>query len=48
MAITAGKLLLILGPRENVFHYLPEVNQFNDFAAVKAFLVAERERRKEK
>lgn len=48
MAITAGKLLLILGPRENVFHYLPEVNQFEDFAAVKTFLVTERERRKEK
>ena len=48
MAIAVGKLLLVCGPRENVFHHLPEVNQFDDFAAVKAFLVAERERRKER
>lgn len=33
IAIAAGNVLMIVGPRENVFHWLPEVNQFDSFTA---------------
>jgi nucleoside 2-deoxyribosyltransferase len=37
-AHAAGKSLLICGPRENIFHYLPEINQFNTWEDLKATL----------
>lgn len=33
-----GKTLLICGPRENIFHYLPEFNQFDTWESLKATL----------
>jgi nucleoside 2-deoxyribosyltransferase len=33
-----GKSLLICGPRENLFHWLPEFNQFNTWEELKATL----------
>jgi nucleoside 2-deoxyribosyltransferase len=33
-----GKTILVCGPRENLFHYLPEINQFNTWEELKATL----------
>ena len=33
-----GKTLMICGPRENIFHYLPEINQFNTWEELKQTL----------
>lgn len=33
-----GKSILICGPRENLFHWLPEINQFNTWEDLKATL----------
>lgn len=48
MASALEKLLIVCGPRENIFHYLEGVKQFDNFDMVKGFLIGERERRKEK
>lgn len=37
-AMGLGKTLLICGPKENIFHYLPEVNQFDTWEQLKATL----------
>jgi nucleoside 2-deoxyribosyltransferase len=37
-ALAANKTLIICGPRENVFHYLPQVLQFNSWTEVKSYL----------
>ena len=38
MAIAWGKRCLIVGPRENVFHWLPEVEQFDTWPEALAVL----------
>jgi nucleoside 2-deoxyribosyltransferase len=35
----SGKTLLVCGPKENIFHWLPEVNQFDTWEALKETLV---------
>ena len=37
-AMGLGKTLIVCGPRENIFHYLPEVRQFNTWEELKATL----------
>jgi nucleoside 2-deoxyribosyltransferase len=37
-AMGCGKTLLVCGPRENIFHYLPEVNVFATWEELKATL----------
>jgi nucleoside 2-deoxyribosyltransferase len=43
LAVGLGKLLIICGPRENVFHYLgePQIRQFDTWEQVKEVLEAE-------
>ena len=38
LALALGKPVLICGPRENIFHFLPEVRQFDSFEGVFRFL----------
>lgn len=38
MALSLGKMVLLVGPRENVFHYLPEVQQFDTFELALKYL----------
>ena len=33
-----GKTLIVCGPRENIFHFLPEITQFNTWEELKATL----------
>lgn len=40
-AVALGKLIFVVGPRENVFYHLPEVNQFDTFDEVRADLPAD-------
>ena len=40
MAITLGKRIIIVGPRENVFHWLPQVSAYPDFFSCVAALSA--------
>jgi len=37
-AFAAGKTVMICGPKENIFFYLPEINQFNTWEELKATL----------
>ena len=37
MALALGKKMVVVGPRENVFHTLPAVRQFPDWPAAWAF-----------
>lgn len=46
IAYALGKTLVVCGPRENIFHYMDGVQQFDDFDAVKGFLVSERDKRR--
>ena len=46
IALALGKTLIVCGPRENIFHHLPMVKVRPEFEGVKAWLVAERERRR--
>jgi hypothetical protein len=39
MALETGKRLLVVGPRENVFHHLPGVERFADWPSCLRFLV---------
>jgi hypothetical protein len=41
MGIVAKKRLILCGQRENVFHFLPEVEQYNTWAEVKTMLMKE-------
>ena len=43
-----GKLMVVCGPKENIFHSLQGVRQFDNFEMVKEFLISERERRRGK
>lgn len=38
MAVPMRKLLVVVGPRENVFHWLPQVWQFDTWPSALAFL----------
>lgn len=40
-ALAKGKELLVVGPKENVFHYLPEVKQFDTLGEVIEYLQEE-------
>jgi nucleoside 2-deoxyribosyltransferase len=37
-ALALGKKIIICGPRENIFHHLPEVMQFNVFGDILFYL----------
>lgn len=37
-----GKPVILCGPRENIFHFLPNVTQLNDVTELKSFLAPER------
>lgn len=39
VALHAGHLMLVVGPRENVFHCLPPVRRFDTWAECRAFLL---------
>lgn len=38
MALAFSKMVLLIGPRENVFHHLPEVQQFDTFELALKYL----------
>ncbi|MCH7655733.1 MAG: hypothetical protein IIC95_07085 [Chloroflexi bacterium] len=42
LAVAADKRIILVGPRENVFHFLPVVENFPDWAAVRVLLESER------
>jgi hypothetical protein len=37
-AMGAGKTVIVCGPKENIFHYLPEVTQFDTWEQLKQTL----------
>lgn len=41
IAYALGKELIICGPYENIFHYLPEVKQFDNFGDVLEYFAGE-------
>ena len=41
MAVAWGRRVILVGPRENVFHWLPEVEHYDDWAGLHAALKAE-------
>lgn len=41
-ALALGKRIVVVGPRENVFHHLPQVRRFPDWPAALAYLEGER------
>ena len=42
LAVADEKRIILVGPRENVFHFLPVVENFRDWAALRKLLGAER------
>lgn len=40
IALTAGKRIFVVGPRENVFYCLPSVRRFDDWGTARAVLAA--------
>ncbi len=42
LAVAAHKRIILVGPRENVFYFLPVVENFPDWAALRAPLASER------
>lgn len=38
LAVGGNKSLVVCGPRENIFHFLPGVRQFNDFPSLVKWL----------
>ena len=42
LAVAGEKRIILVGPRENVFHFLPQVENFTDWAGVRKMLKAER------
>ena len=38
-ALGLGKKILVVGPKENIFHYLPEIHFVNNFEEAKEFLL---------
>ncbi len=42
LAVAAHKRIILVGPRENVFHFLPVVENFPDWAALREPLKSER------
>ena len=41
LAVAADKRIILVGPRENVFHFLPVVENFPDWAALREALESE-------
>ena len=41
MAVAWDKRIILVGPQENVFHYLPKVEVYPDWAALRAKLASE-------
>lgn len=38
-ALGLGRKILVVGPKENIFHYLPEIHFVNNFEEAKEFLL---------
>jgi hypothetical protein len=38
-ALGLGRKILVVGPKENIFHYLPEIHFVNSFEETKEFLL---------
>jgi hypothetical protein len=43
LSVALGKRVMLVGPRENVFHYLPQVEQFDSFNELLLDLAASHE-----
>ena len=42
LAVAGEKRIILVGPRENVFHFLPQVEHFADWAGLREVLESER------
>jgi nucleoside 2-deoxyribosyltransferase len=40
IGLAQGKQMIVCGPKENIFHYLPEIKQFNTFEATLKYLTS--------